>query len=1122
MIRSSPAGFLIGVALLASVATAHAGPDTLATSPSQDVPIAGRPQQSPGQTLPLSPARTLRFSTETGTWMSLDISPDGKTIVFDLLGDLYAMPATGGEARQLSSGLAFDTQPVFSPDGSLIAFVTDGSGSENLWVSSPDGTAARQVSFGDDDTMLVSPAWSTDGRSLYVSRYRPSFNNYELWRYDLDGSTSLVVSSRKSETDSRTDWRSTLGAVPSPDGRSLYFARRVGGLNFEAPDSWTIVRRDLASGEEIDILREQDERRSHARATFFRPTLSPDGHLLAYGTRLGNQTELRVRDLRTGTDRRVAFPIEHDQLQASMWQDIIPAYSFTPDGSALIISRRGGFERIELEGGDSSRLPFEAHVALEVGPSTRVSIEEETSPVRARLIQAPAASPDGETLAFSALGRLYTADLVTGSAPAAMDTNGLPAFQPSYSRDGRRIAFITWTERDGGAVWTISADRPGAPARMTSIPAYYSYPVFAPGGRSILTVRSPHAARLATSFEYGKLRDAELVEIPLGGGIPRVLLRGKIGSRPHFRDDHPGKVMLLTDEGLARIDIATGALEEVVEIKGPGWYFQEGPVAVDDIRISPDGRSLLAQVAGQLHLVSLPDKLPATIDLLAPELPHRRITEVGADFFEWSPDGREIHWSVGSTFYKRPLASITLNPPDAPSWGPSPSGETAALPIIVEVQRAIARGKVLLRGARILTMTRGDPVVEDSDLLIRDGRIARLGPKGSFSVPAQTQVVDVSGKTIIPGLIDAHDHIGGIRREVLGLEDWSLQARLAFGVTTSFDPSTLSIDMLAYQDLIDAGLVVGPRLRSTAPAIFSMNRFETPEDVKAVLSRYRDHYRLRNIKQYRTGSRRVRQWIAQAARELGMHPTAEGALSMKLDLMQILDGFAGHEHALPADLHEDVLTLLREMRTSYTATLGITNGGAPAQDWFVVREDPAGDPRVQRFWPAEMIDGKLIARPWQRLEEYRFPAIAADAARLQRSGGLVGIGSHGDLPGIGYHFELEAHALGGMTPIEILEAATIGSAETIGRSSDLGSIEPGKLADLVILDDDPRTDIRAARAIAFVMKEGRLYDGASLDEIWPERRPLPAYWHREAARPDQWLPVSHPEPGARKEGARAQ
>ena len=243
-----------------------------------------------------------------------------------------------------------------------------------------------------------------------------------------------------------------------------------------------------------------------------------------------------------------------------------------------------------------------------------------------------------------------------------------------------------------------------------------------------------------------------------------------------------------------------------------------------------------------------------------------------------------------------------------------------------------------------------------------------------------------------------------------------------------------------------------------------------------------------------------------AARELGMHPTVEGALSMKLDLMQIIDGFAGHEHALPASLHHDVITLMKEMRTSYTTTLQITNGGFPAQDWFIVADKPAADARVRRFWPQPMIDSKLTTASWRPLEEYRFPETAADAAKVQRAGGLLGIGAHGDHPGIGYHYELGAHLLGGMTPTEVLRAATIGSAETIGRASDLGSLEPGKLADLLVLRRDPRTDIGAAREIDLIMKEGLLFHGATLDQLRPERVPLAPWWRREEAAPTQWLP----------------
>src|SRR6185312_11862844 len=176
-----------------------------------------------------------------------------------------------------------------------------------------------------------------------------------------------------------------------------------------------------------------------------------------------------------------------------------------------------------------------------------------------------------------------------------------------------------------------------------------------------------------------------------------------------------------------------------------------------------------------------------------------------------------------------------------------------------------------------------------ADILVVDDRIAAIGPRGSFAVPPGAAIRDISGKTVLPGFIDEHDHIGSVRREVLSLDEWDLKARLAYGVTTSFDPSTLTIDALEYQDLLDAGLMLGPRLRSTGPAVFSMNRFGSLDEVRAVLRRYRDAYGLRNLKEYRTGDRRVRQWVAIAARELGLQPTTEGALSLKLDLSQVID-----------------------------------------------------------------------------------------------------------------------------------------------------------------------------------------------------------------------------------------
>lgn len=1015
--------------------------------------------------LPLTPGRHFKFEVSSGTWMSLTISPDGKTILFDMLGELYSIPASGGDAVPIATGIAFEAQPSFSPDGKLIAYISDRERGGNLWISRPDGSGARRITDEYQAAMRSSPEWSADGKSIYVSRYRPPLDRYELWRHPIDGSPGeLVVPMRKAEDAPRSEWQSTLGAIASPDGKYLYFARRVGDLSYDDPVPFSIVRRDIATGAEESLIEDPN-----GIDAYLRPVISPDGRLLAYAKRELARTTLRIRDLASGSDRELG-PASYDLTNGLAWLDLIPRYSFTPDSSAILIAYQGKIERRPVDGTSATNIPFSVKLDLAAGPSTRVRIREETGPVRARLPMAMQPSPEGKRIAFAALGSIYVQPSAGGRS-LRLPISGDAASMPGWSPDGTRITYVTWSEGAAGAVWTIAADGSAPPEKVSDVPAFFTYPVFTPDGRTILAVRSPAAVRQQTVFQFGTIRQGELVALPAAGGPARVVASGQFGQRPHFVNGQPSTVYLMNPSGLVAVDIASGAQRPVASINAEGFYFSEALRPAEDLRISPDGKWIAAQTVEQLYVMPIPGDPKEAIDLSRKENLARRITDIGADFFEWSADGSLI-WSTGNWLFKMRNASA-----------PAPRHYVN---LVAEFPRAIPAGSLLLRGARALTMATGDRVIDDADILITGDRIAAIGPRGTISVPAGAAIREIGGATVVPGFIDAHDHMGSIRRSVIGHEDWGLRARLAFGITTSFDPSTLGIDQLAYQDAIDAGLMVGPRLRSTGPALFSRERFGSLDDARAVLRRYRQAWGLRNIKQYRGENRTIRQWIAIAAREQGLLPTTEGNHSPTLMLTQLLDGYAGNEHALPtAPLQEDVIKLYSLARTSYTATLLISASGPTGWSYYHGKYDPAHDPKVQRFWPKFAIEQQLIRGPFASLEASRMPALAADTAKLAASGALVGMGSHGNWPGVGFHYEMEAHTLGGMAPMAILHAATAGSAETIGRLDDMGTLEPGKFADLVVLDADPLADIRNTKSIRFVMRGGQLFDGDTLDELWP-------------------------------------
>jgi Tol biopolymer transport system component len=1084
--------------------------------------------------LPLKPDRKIEFSTDEGTWLSLDVSPDGKTIVFELLGDIYTLPIEGGQAKLVDGGMAFDSQPKFSPDGKWIAFLSDREGTENVWIMKADGSEPKQVSK-DPNSEFASPSWSPDGKYIFVSKTNFGIGPREIWMYHIDGGTGIqVTKSKPTPAIRRQDRPNDLGVVASADGRYLYYAERQGDFSYNAMlPQWLIKRKDRRTGDE-DVMIQQPE-------SAFRPLLSPDGQFILYVSRYETETGLRLRNLHTGEDRWVRYPVTRDDQEALFTRDLFPGYAFMPGAKEIVYNQNGKIRRLNLETGAEQVIPFTAKVSVDLGPKLDFPQKEPSGPVKARLIMDPTESPDGKTLAFSAMTHLYTFDLPNGK-PQRLTSGDSTEFQPAWSPDGRWIAYVSWNN-EGGQLWKISASG-GQPQQLSKSLAVYSNPVWSPDGTRIVLLRGNAYDRENSGFDGGQTGNADLVWVPAEGGDAHLILPARGAGGPHFTNEKD-RIYVYTPQGLVSLRYDGTDRRTHLVVKGQGVYFFEEPIPADDIQPSPDGQYALAHVMNQLYLMPLPAAAgeAPTVNVLTPSVPVKRVTDIGADYFGWADGGKTITWAVGASYFRQPLDSIKFVAPkeekkegekndekkdggaakDAEKKDSAAANQEEKKPekfkeqekdvsevrVDLEMPRKTPRGTIVLRGATVVTM-KGDEVLKNADIVVENNRIKSVGARSG--VPAGAKVFDVGGKTITPGFVDTHAHWFEIRRGILDRQNFAFLANLAYGVTAGLDVQTGTNDMFAYQDLVDTGDIIGLRAYSTGPGVFSDNNFQSEQEVAGVLTKYRDYYGTHNIKSYLVGNRKQRQFMVEASKELGMMPTTEGALDLKLDLTHVIDGFHGNEHTLPiTPLYHDVLEVFAKSGVSETPTLIVNYGGPFGENYWYEYSEVHDNAKLNRFTPHRILDGKTKRRQeWFRRDEYTFPKLAAQMAKLERAGGLVGVGSHGQLQGLGYHWEMWMLASGGMTAMEVLKCATVNGSHIVGRPAEIGSIEPGKLADLVIFDKNPLDDIHNTNTIHWVMKNGELFEGDTLNQVWPEQKKLePLFFWNNYDVPTPGEPLSY-------------